>query len=170
MKRVWIVFLLAGVALALAPASAETVSGTATGGGRVYSYIANDSKPSRGVLMWAKKAADVDIAIFADASPDPVPVALGIGTEDRLEVVEHGAISGALYFVVVQKFSGPNSKFYCNASTESSESLAREDVSPGGGRLRYLGTLRGLAEGSPYFARMRDALAAAQAAKRGPGQ
>ncbi len=158
----WVLALL----LAATPTRGETVSGSATTNGKVYSYVANESRPSRGVLMWAKKATDVDIAIFADASPDPIPVALGFGTEDRLEVVEHGAIGGALYFVVVQKFSGPGSKFYCNVSTASFELLSREDGSLEDGRLHYVGSLAALAAEEPYFARMQQHLAAAQAAKQ----
>jgi hypothetical protein len=159
---------LALLLAAAAPALAETVTGTATSGGKVFSYIANESRPSRGVLMWAKKPADVDIAIFADASPDPIPVALGFGTEERLEVVEHGAIGGALYFVVVSKFSGPNSKFYCNVSTEGFETLSREDDPLADGRLHYVGNLATLAAAEPYFASIQEHLAAARAAKRGP--
>lgn len=154
--------------VAAAPALAETVSGTATSGGRVYSYVANESRPSRGVLMWAKKAADVDIGIFGDASPDPIPVAIGIGTEDRLEVVEHGPVGGVLYFVVVQKFSGPNSKFYCNISTASFETLSRGDDPLADGRLHYVGNLATLAAAEPYFARMQEHMAAARASKLGP--
>lgn len=164
----WALVLVAA-ALAAAPALAETVSGTASANGKVYTYIANESRPSRAVLMWAKKAADVDVGVFADASPDPIPVAIGIGTEDRLEVAEHGALGGALYYVVVDKFSGPNSKFYCNVSTASFELLSREEAPTlEDGRLHYIGTLGDLAAREPYFARMQDAWAAAQAAKRGP--
>lgn len=158
----WVLALL----LAAAPGRGETVSGTATTNGKVFTYVANESRPSRAVLMWAKKATDVDIGIFADASPDPIPVALGFGTEDRLEVVEHGAIGGALYYVVVQKFSGPGSKFYCNVSTASFELLSREDGALEDGRLHYVGSLAALAADEPYFARMQQQLAAARTAKQ----
>lgn len=155
-------------ALTVAAARAETVTGSATAGGKVYSYVADDSRPSRAVLMWAKKSTDVDIVIFADDSPDPIPVAVGFGSEDRLEVVEHGALGGALYFVVIQKFSGPNSKFYCNVSTQAFEGLNREGGPLADGRLHYVGSLDGLAADDPYFARMRDVMRAATARKAGP--
>jgi len=153
------VWACVGVALLAVAAGAETVSGVATSGGRVYSYLADGSRPSRAVLMWAKKGTDVDLAVFADDSPDPIPVAIGIGSEDRLEVVEHGAVAGALYFVVVQKFSGPNSKFYANVSTQGSEGLSRR------AGLRSVGSLAALAARDPYFERMRELMDAARSHK-----
>ncbi|MGH9464942.1 MAG: hypothetical protein ACRD0X_04805 [Thermoanaerobaculia bacterium] len=166
MQSHWIGLVFAALGLAATPIAAETVSATIGGAERVYTYVANASTPSRAVLMWAKRATDVDVSIFVDVSPDdPVPVAQGIGEEDRVEVAEHGAIRDALYYVVVSRFSGPNSKFFLNVGTAGSELLSSrgdDTVFPG---LRYLGSLRALAAADTRFAKIQDHLAATRAAK-----
>lgn len=75
-------------------------------------------------LMWERAATDLDVIVFVeDEFGDPVTLAAGISSSERLERVVSGTVAGIEVFIFVDVFRGPRTRFQLSVQGTFAEDI-----------------------------------------------